>query len=75
MLAPYEVFARSASLTVYAVVETANSVRLSGGTSLVPVHTLANVDAGRAGQADLVVVPAAQAKAIAPDWWQCGGSC
>lgn len=58
VLAPYEVFARAAGFSVYTVAEQSAPVPLSGGTSLVPVHTFADVDSGRAASPDVVVVPA-----------------
>ena len=58
VLAPYEVFARSTSFAVYTVAEGAEPAPLTGGTSLVPAHTFADVAAGRVAAPDLVVVPA-----------------
>ncbi len=57
-LAPYDVFASSSSFSVYTVAEHASPAPLTGGTSLVPAHTFADVDAGRTPAPDLVVVPA-----------------
>ena len=58
VLARYEVFASSSSFSVYTVAEHASPAPLTGGTSLVPAHTFAEVDAGRAPAPDRVVVPA-----------------
>jgi len=58
VLAPYEVFARSAQFSVYTVAASAAPVPLEGGPDLVPAHTFADVDAGRVRRPDVVVVPA-----------------
>jgi putative intracellular protease/amidase len=58
VLAPYEVFARSERFSVFTIAATTSPVPFEGGTSLVPAHTFADVDAGRVRRPDVVVVPA-----------------
>ncbi|MFF5205763.1 DJ-1/PfpI family protein [Streptosporangium sp. NPDC000396] len=58
VLAPYEVFARSKAFFVYTISARRAPVPLSGGLNLLPDHTPAEVDAGRAPEPDVVVVPA-----------------
>jgi putative intracellular protease/amidase len=58
VLAPYEVFARSADFSVFTVAASAAPVPLEGGPTLVPAHTFAEVDAGLVRRPDVVVVPA-----------------
>jgi putative intracellular protease/amidase len=58
VLAPYEVFARSKDFAVFTVAATLAPVPLGGGTSLLPAHTFADVDAGLVRRPDVVVVPA-----------------
>jgi putative intracellular protease/amidase len=72
-LAPYEVFARSPAFFVYTVSAGRAASVLSGGLSLVPDHSLEDVDAGTAPEPDVVVVPAVAGpagKELAPlrDW-------
>jgi putative intracellular protease/amidase len=58
VLAPYEVFARSAGFSVYTIAAAAGPVPLEGGPELVPAHTFAEVDSGLLRRPDVVVVPA-----------------
>lgn len=57
-LLPYEVFARSSRFFVYTVSTRREPTPLSGGLRVVPDHTFADVDAGRAPAPDVVVIPA-----------------
>ena len=57
-LAPYEVFARSTTFSVYSVAATAAPVTMNGGLHVMPTYTFADVASGSARRPDLVVVPA-----------------
>ena len=72
-LGPYEVFARSPAFFVYTVSPGRAVSVLSGGLTLVPEHSLEDVDAGLVPEPDVVVVPAVAGpagKELAPlrDW-------
>lgn len=73
VLAPYEVFASSPTFSVYTVAESAEPAPIAGAPSLLPAHTFADVDAGRAASPDVVVVPAVgdptgEQEAVMRDW-------
>jgi putative intracellular protease/amidase len=57
-LAPYEVFARSATFSVYTVAATHAPATMNGGLHVVPTYDFADVASGVARKPDLVVVPA-----------------
>lgn len=57
-LAPYEVFARSSTFSVYTVAATHAPAVMNGGLHVVPTYDFADVASGVARKPDLVVVPA-----------------
>ena len=57
-LAPYEVFARSTTFSVYSVAATSAPATMNGGLHVVPTYTFADIASGAARRPDLVVVPA-----------------
>ena len=57
LLAPYDIFASSPSLTTYVVADDEAPAPLEGGPAVVPTYTFATVDADPALRPDLVVVP------------------
>lgn len=58
VLAPYEVFASSPAFAVYTVSDSTAPASLDGGLAVVPSYSFADVAAGTAPAADLIVVPA-----------------
>ncbi|RGD58149.1 protein DJ-1 [Kitasatospora xanthocidica] len=58
VLAPYQVFAESPTMSVYTVAAERRVSPLSGGAHLLPDHTLAEVAGGTLPEPDVVVVPA-----------------
>jgi putative intracellular protease/amidase len=57
-LAPYEVFARSTTFSVYTVAATSAPATMNGGLHVVPTYTFADIANGSARKPDVVVVPA-----------------